>query len=74
MRIIALSLICSCAALNTAGMSEPCKVSYNACLNGCPDAPREGSPTPPPTARTNQVNPGIADCTARCNKQADSCK
>jgi hypothetical protein len=73
MRIIAFLLLSSCAALNTIGMSEHCKTAYNACLNGCPDAARMGSPTPPPTAVQNDINPGIASCTSVCNDQARSC-
>jgi hypothetical protein len=72
----ALLLLCSCAALNTMGMSESCKNQYNACLNGCPDAARMGSPEPPPTApgTNHDLNPQIASCTDACNKAANNCK
>lgn len=70
----ALLLLCSCATLNTAGMSAPCKAAYNSCLNACPDAARPGNPDPPVTAVQDDVNPRIASCTYSCNQQASKCK
>ena len=69
---LTLWLLCSCATLNTAGMSESCKNAYNACLNACPDAPRQGEvgPTPSP----GNIDIGVAACTATCNDQASKCR
>jgi hypothetical protein len=72
--LAAVLLLCGCATLNTAGMSEHCKTLYNACLNGCPDAARPGNPNPPPTAVQTDINPQIASCTDACNRQARLCK
>lgn len=74
MRIVAALLLCSCATLSTAGMSEHCRLAYNACLNACPDAGRPGNAEPPITAVQADVNPRIASCTYSCNQQASSCK
>ena len=72
----AFLLLCCCATINTSGMSESCKSASNACLIGCPDAARLGSPSPPPTAPgyEGNLNPAIASCTDDCNKRAKLCK
>ena len=74
MRLATFLLLCSCATISTAGMSEPCKAAYNACLNGCPDAARSGNPNPPPSAIPMTIKPEVASCTDDCNRQARSCK
>jgi hypothetical protein len=74
MRALAALLLCSCATLDTAGMSEHCKAVYNSCLNACPDAARPGNPDPPVTAVRDDLNPRVANCTSACNRQARGCK
>lgn len=69
----AVLLLSACATLNTAGMSEACKSAYNACLNGCPDAPRQGALTPTPKPPSDlQID--VAACTNDCNERARKCK
>jgi hypothetical protein len=66
----ALLATTGCATLNTAGMSEPCKRLYNACLNGCPNAA-----APSPAALNSMpVRTDVAQCVDECNKQAKSCQ
>ncbi len=67
MRLLLLSLISSCAAINTAGLSESCRNQYDACLNACPGVAR-GSPAP-----TSITQMEIAGCTDECNRRARSC-
>lgn len=68
MRLLALlALTSSCATLNTAGMSAPCRDLYNACLNSCPQAP---APAP---GMLNDWHIDTAQCTDRCNAEAKRC-
>lgn len=65
-------VLSSCATLNTAGMSEPCRNLYNACLNTCPSA----SPQAPPggTITTQSLQTDVAACTQGCNEKARACQ
>jgi hypothetical protein len=67
MRLTLLLLLASCATLNTAGMSAPCRDLYNACLNTCPTA----NPRVPPSQSSMQID--VAACTNDCNEKARSC-
>ena len=69
-----LLLLTSCATLNTAGMSEACKSAYNACLNGCPDAPRRGGIDSPIAHPEADLQIDVASCTNACNEKARKCK
>ncbi|MBL8910836.1 MAG: hypothetical protein JNM17_09060 [Archangium sp.] len=73
----------SCATLNTANMSEPCRNLYNACLNACPAANARapgavpGNPAPyqpgrNPNGISTQEN--VARCVSDCNDTAKSCQ
>lgn len=65
-------IFCSCATLNTAGMTDHCRRLYDACLNACPSAP-----APPPGPVINNTAPAqvdVARCTNDCNERARSCK
>jgi hypothetical protein len=79
MRILVVLLLCSCAALNTMGMSEVCKNRYNSCLDSCPEA-RRAAGGPPPMSNAPPVDGSdrhlqisVAQCTEQCNAQAKSC-
>ncbi len=78
-RAVLLTVVfCGCATLNTAGMSEPCRDVYNACLNRCPRPPRvEGSNldglSKSPVGGPN-LDIGTASCTQKCNDDQKSCK
>ena len=69
--VLALS---GCATLNTAGMSEHCKALYNACLNTCPGAQREGRQEPNIRRLPNSAEVDTAQCVNRCNEQGRACK
>jgi hypothetical protein len=73
MRTAWLLLLCSCATISTSGMSDSCKNTYNACLNACPEAPRQGAVNPN-LPDNHRIDPGIAACTAECNERAKKCK
>ncbi|MBX7097575.1 MAG: hypothetical protein K1X89_07680 [Myxococcaceae bacterium] len=64
----------ACATLNTAGMSEHCKALYNACLNACPGAQREGRQESNVTRLPNGAEMDTAQCVNRCNEQGRACK
>jgi len=66
-----LLLVVSCATLNTAGMSEACKRSYDACLNTCPGAQQPGAPN---TRMMSDLQIDVAACTNECNERAKTCK
>jgi hypothetical protein len=69
MRWLLVLGLCGCATLNTAGMSESCKRLYDACLNTCPGASRDGRPV-----QGSLTQMEIAACTDRCNEQARRCQ
>jgi hypothetical protein len=58
----------SCATLNTAGMSEPCRTLYNLCLNNCPSA------APPPPGQDPSTQIEVASCVAGCNERSKACR
>ncbi len=74
MRFALLLLLAGCATLNTAGMTEACKSSYNACLNSCPDAPRQGGLDSPIARPPADLQIDVASCTNACNERARNCK
>ena len=73
----------SCATLNTANMSEPCRNLYNACLNACPSSNARtpgavsGNPqtyTPGPNITTVSPQLDVAGCVNDCNEAAKKCQ
>jgi hypothetical protein len=87
MRSVTLALAvlagASCATLNTANMSEPCRNLYNACLNACPSSnPRtpgavSGNPQtnyPGPNITTVNAQTDVAACVNACNETAKKCQ
>ncbi|MBS1150562.1 MAG: hypothetical protein H6Q89_2260 [Myxococcaceae bacterium] len=73
MRGLFLVLLCSCATVSTAGMSESCKKDYHACLNSCPEAPRQGAVSSN-TVESRNFQTATAACTDACNQQSKKCK
>lgn len=72
---LAVSLLASCATLNTSGMSDSCRALYNACLNSCPSADVNRRVPPGGTAMpTTQPMTDVAHCTNQCNEQARKCE
>jgi hypothetical protein len=66
----------ACAPINAATMSERCRESYDACLDGCRppqrSLPPESPIQPPPWKADLQID--TAACTDSCNKQAQTCR
>lgn len=75
----------SCATLNTANMSEPCRNLYNACLNACPASNARAPGAIPGSPSSPSYQPGrnvgsvttqedVARCVSDCNHTAKSCQ
>ncbi len=69
-----LSVLSSCATLNTAGMSDSCRNLYNSCLSNCPTADASRRVPPGPSLNSTQPMADVAQCTNRCNEQAKKCE
>jgi hypothetical protein len=63
-------MLMSCAALNTAGMSDSCRRLYDACLSSCPGV----APGTPPVQPGPNTQIEIAECTQACNDRAKACR
>lgn len=76
--VILVLVLCSCATLNTAGMSEQCRDLYNACLNRCPQPPRVEGSNLESLSKAPVGGPaldiGTASCTRQCNDDQKSCQ
>ncbi len=81
MRSLLLFSLTACATLDAAQLSEPCRVTYNACLNTCPSAdsrarrPAENPHGPQANYdTTNRLMTDVASCTQKCNDEAKACE
>jgi hypothetical protein len=72
-----LTGLSSCATLNTASMSEPCRNQYNACLDNCqppgPASNRIPEGPPPNGPNVGELDFDTPSCVLDCNEQAKRC-
>lgn len=70
-------LMCGCATLNTSGMSETCRNTYNACLDTCQAPPRASNRFPEGPAsdkpQNTEVDFDTPGCVSECNERAKNC-
>ena len=74
---LALSLLPSCATLDTSNMPPYCRDQYDACLNSCQPRGRPTSRQPPDSVQGNaeRLTPDTQTpaCTDACKQQAKTC-
>ncbi|MFB1480932.1 hypothetical protein [Corallococcus sp. RDP092CA] len=74
---LALSLLSSCATLDTSNMTPYCRDQYDACLNSCQPRGRPASRQPPDSVQGNaeRLTPDTQTpaCTDACKQQAKTC-
>ncbi|MBN8468580.1 hypothetical protein JYJ95_18870 [Corallococcus exiguus] len=73
----ALSLLTSCATLDTSNMTPSCRSQYEACLNSCQPRGRPASRQPPDSVQGNAerltLDTQTPACTDSCKQQAKTC-
>ncbi|MGE6757441.1 hypothetical protein ACQKGO_05450 [Corallococcus interemptor] len=75
--MVALSLLCGCATIDTSNLTPSCRAQYDACLTSCANSAPPRSRQPPDSVQGNaeRLTPDTQTpaCTDSCNQQAKRC-